>query len=290
MKSDDRKARGSALRYDANAAEAFWTERLKSTDPLAAVLTYDAHPALNRAYDRWEIEILRSLLPKRGANKRALDIGCGIGRIAVTLAETGLTVTALDVSNAMLTACRKRAGRRGVASRMNYVHGSASDISGDRPLFDIITCFGLLEHLPEPQRRECLRLAFSRLKRRGRMFVVVNNSDNVLLKPKYPLKRQRDDGYYVGLVGMRWLQEVSARLGMTTKLCSANPFYALTHYLLMPRRDVLAMSEKECRRVCRLAGDLDLDHPLDGPLPDRLASHFMVEIRHRPRPGKGRTT
>jgi len=282
MKSDDRNNKKPALHYDPNSAEIFWTRRLKSTDPLAAVLTYDAHPALNREYDRWEVENLCRLLPKNGVNKKALDIGCGIGRITIPLAKTGLTVTALDVSSAMLTACRKRAVRNKVASRVNYVHGSASDISGDGPLFDIITCFGLLEHLPEAQRQDCLRRAFKRLKSRGKMFVVINNSDNALLKPKYRLESQRDDGYFVGLVGMKWLQQTATSLGMTTKLRSANPFYALTHYLLMPSSDVLSMSNNECKQVCRLAGNLDLEHPLDGPLPDRLASHFMIEIRHKP--------
>ncbi len=279
-----KKNRTNANRsYDPTAAEDFWTRRLESTDPMSAVLTYDADPELNRAYDRWEIENLLRLLPRKTEGKRALDLGCGVGRIAVALARADLQVTALDVSAAMLATCRRRASRQKVLSRVKLVHGSASDLAEDGPLFDIITCFGLLEHLPESQRRQCLERACHRLKRRGKMLVVVNNSENALLKPRYPLKEQRDDGYFVGLVGMKWLRQIAGRLNMTVTMRSANAFYALAHYLLAPQRKALGVTKRDLRDVCRLASQLDLEHPLNGPIPDRLASHFMVELRHKPR-------
>lgn len=281
MSAGRKKTKHDRGGYDASAAGRFWSRRLKSTDPLAAVLTYSAPKALNRAYDLWETASLRQLLPETAAGRTALDIGCGIGRLTVLLAEAGAKVTALDISPDMLARCRARARRHRVASRITAVCGSAHNLGGIESRFDFITCFGLLEHLPPRQRRSCLNRAFAHLKRRGRMYVVVNNKDNVLLKSSYPLRKQRPDGYFVSLVGVDWLQNICTECDMSLTLKAANPFYALTHYHLLPNRKLLGMTDRELTRLSRLACDLDFQHPLDGPLPYRLASHFMVEIRHR---------
>jgi len=272
------RSQSNKNRYDPDAAGAFWTGRLESTDPLAAVLTYNAHPALNRAYDRWERELLRSLLPAAARKWNALDIGCGIGRISVELAKAGAEVTAVDVSEKMLAACRARARRNRVSHRVTTVHGSADHLPV-KSRHDVITCFGLLEHLPPNVRTGCLREALSRLKARGRMYVVVNNHRNVFLKSHYPLKQQRADGYFVGLVGLPWLRQYCTRRGFRATVRGANPFYALAHYHLLPHRKQLKLSEREVAHLCALAGSLDLAHPLDGPVPDRFASHYFVEIK-----------
>jgi len=281
MASSKKKTGNFSGRYDPATAGLFWSRRLKSTNPLAAVLTFNAPDALNRAYDRWETQSLERLLPKNPTSRAALDIGCGIGRLTVLLAEAGATVTALDLSPDMLARCRARARRRRVASRVTTVCGSAHALEGVEAKFDLITCFGLLEHLPPRQRRSCLTAAFARLKHRGRMYVVINNAHNVLLKSSYPLKQQRADGYFVSLVGMDWLKKICTNNDMNLTLRAANPFYALTHYHLLPNRKVLAVSDTELKKLSRQACELDLEHPLNGPLPQRLASHFLVEIRHR---------
>ncbi len=272
------RSQSGGKKYDPAAAGEFWSGRLESTDPLAAVLTYNAHPALNRAYDRWERELLRSLLPATTKRWTALDIGCGIGRIAVELAKAGADVTAVDVSEKMLAACRARARRNRVSARVTTVHGSADRLPV-ASRYDVITCFGLLEHLPPAVRAGCLREALNRLKARGRMYVVVNNHRNVFLARQYPLQEQRADGYFVGLVGLPWLRQYCTRRGFRVTVRGANPFYALTHYHLLPHRKRLKLSEREIAHLCALAGSLDLAHPLDGPVPDRFASHYFVEIR-----------
>jgi 2-polyprenyl-3-methyl-5-hydroxy-6-metoxy-1,4-benzoquinol methylase len=276
-----RRRKKSRAAYDPVAAGRFWSRRLKSTDPLAAVLTYDAPKPVNEAYDRWETSSLTRLLPKSITGRSALDIGCGIGRLTISMAEAGAEVTALDLSPDMLARCRATARRKRVASRVTTVLGSAHDLAGIEGKFDIVTCFGLLEHLPPRQRNSCLSSAFAHLKRRGRMFVVVNNRNCFFLKGSYPRAKQRPNGYFVSLVGLDWLKKACARKRMSLALKAANPFYAVTHYHVLANSRLLSLSDSELKRLSRLACDLDLAHPLDGPLPDRLASHFMVEIRHR---------
>jgi 2-polyprenyl-3-methyl-5-hydroxy-6-metoxy-1,4-benzoquinol methylase len=110
-----REATVKTKRYDPAEAERFWTSRLKSTNPLAAVLTYDAPAEANQAYDLWERESLIRLLDRPIKGKMALDIGCGTGRIALTLAKKGANVTALDLSSAMLEFCSNEARKAKVA-------------------------------------------------------------------------------------------------------------------------------------------------------------------------------
>lgn len=273
-----KKKQGDKQGYSAEAAARFWGRRLESTDPLAAVLTYNAPAAVNRAYDQWESRSLEKLLPRSMGSKRALDIGCGVGRITAVLASRGAAVTAVDISPAMLAACRRRLHRRGLSAGVTLVERSADDLDL-RSRFDVITCFGLLEHLPERPRRECLRQALGLLKSRGRMFVVVNNDRNVLLADRYSMTRQRRDGYFVGLVGINWLRRRCLRAGFQVDLRAANPFYALLHYHLLPNRKRLDVSERQLGHLARLAVEADLAHPLDGPSPQHLASHFLVEIK-----------
>ncbi|MFQ6008503.1 MAG: class I SAM-dependent methyltransferase, partial [Candidatus Zixiibacteriota bacterium] len=150
-------------------AQRCWTNRLISTNPLAAVLTYDAPAEANEAYDFWERASLMRLLGRPIKNKTALDIGCGTGRIALTLAKKGATVTALDVSSAMLEFCRKEARKARVVSRIRGIRASAHEIPCADRQFDIVICFGILEHLPELVRRECIAEAARVLKQGGRM-------------------------------------------------------------------------------------------------------------------------
>ncbi len=270
-------------RYDTSAAEEYWTKRLHSTDPLAAVLTYDAPAEANKAYDTWEKQTLMRLLKPPVKGRRALDIGCGTGRIALMLAAEGAIVTAVDVSKAMLDYCFRKAQRLRVKSRVRCVHSPAHAIPCLGGHFDIIICFGLLEHLPEAIRITCLVEAARLLKPTGKMHIVVNNKDNFFLRQKYRLKQQQPRGYFATLVGLDWLKRICGKQNLSVTLQAANPFYGLAHYHLMPHRNLIALSRKESAALFRLAAELDLQRPLDGPLYRRLASHFMVEITHKGR-------
>jgi len=270
--------------YDTAAVEEYWTKRLRLTDPLAAVLTYDAPDEANKAYDTWERQTLLRLLKPPLKNMKALDIGCGTGRIALTLAKEGAAVTAVDLSKAMLDYCIMEARRQRVKSRIMCIHRPAHDIPCCSGHFDIITCFGLLEHLPETNRRACLAEAARALAPKGKLYVVVNNKDNLFLKQQYRLKRQHTRGYFVTLVGLDWLKRICTKLKLSLTLRAANTFYGLAHYHFLPYQKLIATSKKESSAVFRLAAELDLQRPICKPLYNRLASHFMVEIAHQKEP------
>lgn len=76
------------------------------------------------------------LLENIPGRRRALDLGCGPGKIAIVLADHFAEVTALDPSGAMIEAGRRAdAGRHG---NITWAHMRAEDINADRP-YDLVT-------------------------------------------------------------------------------------------------------------------------------------------------------
>ena len=106
-------------------------------------------------------EVVEALLIHLPATGEVLDLGCGTGHHAVALAESGLSVTALDYSAAMLMRARTRALERSVV-----IDFREFDLNQDLPfaakVFDGALCVSVLQVLDDPSRflaqvREVLR-------------------------------------------------------------------------------------------------------------------------------------
>lgn len=271
----------SSAPYNSVSAGNFWSKRLHSTDQLSAVLSYGAPKVLNQLYDQWERQALAHALPHSLRHKKALDIGAGIGRISLILAKLGAETTSVDISSAMLKRLSHRARTAGQSKRIHPIQCASHEIPFADRTFDIVTCLGLLEHLPEPVRTETLCEAARLVKRTGRIYVVVNNIENPFLSRNYPLKRQRSDGYFVSLVGLDWLHTTAKRLRLSSRILAANPWYGLVHYHLYPYLKDLGISSAEFNRICKLALKLDNESNLPEVTSRLFASHFLVELKRR---------
>ena len=76
---------------------------------------------------------------------RVLDIGCGWGGMALTLArDYGAQVTGITLSEAQLRACRERAAEAGLSDRATFRLRDYRDEDG---VFDRIVSVGMLEHV-----------------------------------------------------------------------------------------------------------------------------------------------
>lgn len=86
---------------------------------------------------------------------RALDAGCGTGRLAVSLAGKGWQVVGVDGVAKPLARARERAGAAGVADRARFLKADVSALDAvladDR--FDLVTDIGCLHGLPRAQQR-----------------------------------------------------------------------------------------------------------------------------------------
>ena len=134
--------------------------------PAAEQVPYTHYAAL---YDRlgqsqWSEQFVRftldTLLPRFGRQtRRALDLACGTGTAALTLARAGLMVTGLDGSPQMLDVARAKAEAAGLAAQF-VVGNLRADWRATLPgPFDLITCcYDSLNYLLHPAE---LRRAFS---------------------------------------------------------------------------------------------------------------------------------
>ena len=86
-------------------------------------------------------------IPLEGA--RVLDVGCGGGILAESMAEKGADVLGIDLAEAPLAVARLHALESGAS--LEYREISAEDCAVEKPAeFDCVTCLELLEHVPDP--------------------------------------------------------------------------------------------------------------------------------------------
>jgi 2-polyprenyl-6-hydroxyphenyl methylase/3-demethylubiquinone-9 3-methyltransferase len=113
------------------------------------------------------------------ANKTILDVGCGGGLLAESMARLNATVTGIDLAEKSLKVAKLHGLESGVA--VEYKTVSAEAFAAERPgHYDIVTCMEMLEHVPDPASivRACATLVkpggwvfFSTLNRNAKSFL-----------------------------------------------------------------------------------------------------------------------
>jgi 2-polyprenyl-6-hydroxyphenyl methylase/3-demethylubiquinone-9 3-methyltransferase len=82
--------------------------------------------------------------------KQVLDVGCGGGILAESMAQRGAVVTGIDAAESPLAVARLHQIEGGVA--VDYRQTTAEELAGSESAsYDIVTCMELLEHVPEPR-------------------------------------------------------------------------------------------------------------------------------------------
>lgn len=81
--------------------------------------------------------------------KTVLDVGCGGGILAESMAARGAQVTGIDLAEKPLGVARLHLLESGL--KVDYRMVSAEQLAQQAPhSFDIVTCMEMLEHVPEP--------------------------------------------------------------------------------------------------------------------------------------------
>ncbi len=128
------------------------------------------------------------------AGKQVLDVGCGGGILAESMAACGAQVTGIDMASSSLEVARLHLLESG--HQVDYRLSSAEQLATERPgQFDVVTCMEMLEHVPDPESvvRACADLVkpggsvfFSTINRNPKayLFAVVGAEYLLRLLPK----------------------------------------------------------------------------------------------------------
>lgn len=124
-----------------------------------------------------------------------LDVGCGGGILAESMARRGAKVLGVDLSTKPLKVAQLHALEAGVEN-LEYREVAVEQLAAERPgSFDLVTCMEMLEHVPEPASvvKACAQLVkpggrvfFSTLNRNPKSFLfAIVGAEHVLgLLPK----------------------------------------------------------------------------------------------------------
>jgi 2-polyprenyl-6-hydroxyphenyl methylase/3-demethylubiquinone-9 3-methyltransferase len=113
------------------------------------------------------------------SGRRVVDIGCGGGILAESMAVRGADVLGIDLADRPLKVAELHALESGAPVRYRQISAEAlaEEQAGG---FDVVTCMEMLEHVPDPEStvRACARLArpggwlfFSTLNRNPKSFL-----------------------------------------------------------------------------------------------------------------------
>jgi len=83
------------------------------------------------------------------AGKKVIDIGCGGGILAESMAKKGADVTGIDLSEKALKVADLHSLESGVQVRYQKI--AAEDMAAaEADQYDVVTCMEMLEHVPDP--------------------------------------------------------------------------------------------------------------------------------------------
>jgi 2-polyprenyl-6-hydroxyphenyl methylase / 3-demethylubiquinone-9 3-methyltransferase len=131
----------------------------------------------------------------RLSGARVLDIGCGGGILADSMARRGARVLGIDLAAKPLKVAQLHALEAGTEN-VEYREVSAEALAGEMPAhFDVVTCMEMLEHVPDPSSvvAACARLVkpggwvfFSTINRNAKafLFAIVGAEHVLRLLPK----------------------------------------------------------------------------------------------------------
>ncbi|AXK38142.1 bifunctional 2-polyprenyl-6-hydroxyphenol methylase/3-demethylubiquinol 3-O-methyltransferase UbiG [Crenobacter cavernae] len=176
------------------------------------------------------------------AGKAVLDVGCGGGILAESMAVKGATVTGIDLAKKSLKIAQLHSLETGVA--VNYRCVPVEDLAAESPeSFDAVTCMEMLEHVPDPQSivDACARLVkpggwvfFSTLNRNAKSYLMA------ILGAEYLLGLlPRGTHEFARFIKPSELTRMTRHAGLELADISGMEYHPLTHrYFLSGNSDV----------------------------------------------------
>lgn len=249
----------------------YWERRAQRfanlDDGLPAVCSYGMPAFYNRAIELTQRKALLPYLQVK-PGERVLDVGCGVGRWSLPLAEAGAVVTGIDLSATMIAEAARRAEARGVDKRCLFLQQDVAAPELDS-CFDLILCVTVLQHvLDDHHCRGAISALAERLCSGGRMVLLEAAPRRISMRCNTDVFRARTEGEYLD-----WFHQAGLTLEGVRGVDPA-PFkiwYLPYHRSLPP---LLARSALGLVTLCSLPLDLAL-----GGIAGRTAWHKVFSLR-----------
>jgi SAM-dependent methyltransferase len=192
-----------ALQFD----ESYWTER-------SAYRKYDGYADAMNSLRGWYAGMWRMLDRHLPAPGRHVDAGCGHGTIVHDLLDRGWDAHGFDLSEWVIAEARAYAGADGERFAVGSL--DAIPFAGT---FDLVTCFEVLEHVPDPV--AALRALGARLRPGGRLVATTPN-----LRPLMPWPDPlTSDPTHISVHSARWWRQAVEAAGLRS--CAVSTFISV---------------------------------------------------------------
>ena len=176
--------------------------------------------------------------------KKVLDVGCGGGILAESMAREGATVTGLDMGAELLQVARLHALESGI--QVDYVQETVEEHAAKHPQqYDVVTCMEMLEHVPDPQSvvHACARL----VKPGGQVFFSTINRN-----PK---------AYLFAIVGAEYLMRLLPRgTHDFKKFIRPSELGAWSRQAGLTVKDIIGLTYNPLTKHYKLAADVDVNY------------------------------
>ncbi len=268
------------MSYNCEKAAEYWGERIKTNDEISSVLSMGKPDYINKAYSKWELNcIFKSLAGLKSG--RILDVACGVGRVAIEMANRGFFVTGVDVSQEMLEVCDKNVRAAGITNNLKLIRSDACKIPLEET-YDVSICVGLLEHLPNQQRQHVVSELIRLTKTNGIILLVINNNNSFFLQQekRYEMQEQQKNGYFCGLVNGANLLNIFCKDKFDIEVIGTNFFYSFFRHSLemICSRYPFDNEDETFDRIFALASELDNMKFDKNYLDDRFVDHYFIKV------------
>jgi len=136
---------------------------------------YDTSPIVTR---RGDVAFYVNVVKEFG--DPVLELGCGSGRVTVTVAQAGFKIKGLDLSQQMLEQAEEKVSKlpHDIRARVSLIQGNMTNFDLDARFRLVVIPFRPFQHLLNvPQQLDCLACARKHLEPGGRLILDVFQTD-----------------------------------------------------------------------------------------------------------------
>lgn len=173
-------------------------EKYGKYDPYYGVLTYDKYRKSKMTDESKEdffksgyeyidlvLKKIRKYIDPDYSVRRALDFGCGVGRLVIPLSKVAETVTGVDVSDSMLREAKKNCEARAIKNV--DLEKSDDNLSSLIGKFDLVHSFIVFQHIPVKRGESIFKSLIAKTEYRGVCVVHFTYAKNCKIRKLVPL-------------------------------------------------------------------------------------------------------